>query len=87
MINHEKCIDKIRKAIMKEQTDINYIRFDLSNIVSWDENNKRSKYNKTGQRIEVGFDYKKKDGTIVKKERKSFIAHTFCPFCGKKYVD
>ncbi len=87
MINHEKCLDKVRKQIMKASPELKYVRFDMASIVSWDENNKRSKYHKTGQRIEVVYDKTKKDGTIIKKEEKSFIAHDYCPFCGKKYVD
>ena len=86
MKNHEKCIDKVRKQIMEANPELKYVHFDLVNIVSWD-GNKRSKYFKTGQRTSSGYNHKKKDGTIVQKEQKSFVAHEFCPFCGEKYID
>ncbi len=87
VIDHARCLDKVRKQIMKASPELKYVRFDLSNIISWDENNKRSRYPKTGQRIVVGFDKKRKDGTVVSKEEKSFISHDYCPYCGKKYND
>lgn len=81
-INHEKCIEKVRKALMEENPEFKYIYFDMSSIVSWDENNKKSKYHKTGQRITIGYHDKK--GNL--KERKSFTGHLFCPFCGKQFT-
>lgn len=72
MANHKKCIDKIRKQIMKADPNIRYVRFDLANITDG------SKTDMTGQRIEVGYENKKKVD-------KSFIEHDFCPFCGGKY--
>lgn len=80
-VNHEKCIEKVRDQIMKADPKVNYVRFDLSNIVTWDEKNKRSQYKKTGQRVVVGLI--NKNGN--QKEEKSFVAHDYCPYCGKKY--
>lgn len=78
------CISKVRKEIMSESDSIKYVRFKLSGIRSF-VNGKDVGENKTGQEIIVGHDKKKKDGTIQTKEEKTFITHTYCPFCGKKY--
>lgn len=84
-IDHKACIDRRREQIMTANPDVNYVRFDMDNIKSTYENGYRNLFYKTGQRITIGFDHKKKDGTVVGKEEKSFIAHDYCPFCGKKY--
>lgn len=73
------------KAIANDST-IEYIRFDLSSVRTYSENGKQIGGDKTGQRIQIG--YKKenpKTGTFKRKEVKDFIAHVYCPFCGKKY--
>jgi hypothetical protein len=78
-----KCLEKIRKNIISNE-GANYVRIDCSNIRVRFENGKDLE-NVTGQRIEIGYNHVKRDGSIQKKERKSFIAHDFCPFCGKEY--
>lgn len=86
VIDHTKCLDKVRKQIM-QGTDLKYVRFDMSTVKSYGDNNERSQFYKTGQRITIGFDKKRRDGTVVLKEEKSFVAHDYCPFCGKKFTD
>lgn len=78
-----KCIEEIRKNIISNES-ANYVRFDCSTIRVREEG-KPDKENITGQRIEIGYNHVKRDGTIQKKERKSFVTHDYCPFCGEKY--
>lgn len=78
-----KCLETIRKNIIANEK-ANYVRIDCSTITVRLENGK-SIENVTGQRIEVGYDHTKRDGTIQKKEYKSFVTHDYCPFCGKLY--
>lgn len=83
-MKQHNCIDKIRKRLMKEDKRLKFVRFDLSNLRTW-ERNKIVGEEITGQRIKLGFERKKKTGETVIKERNTFIGHDFCPFCGKKY--
>lgn len=85
MKNHEECINAVRKQIMENQPNIKGISFEYSNIVEFKNNGKIGRYKKTGQGISVRYEHKKKDGTVTEKYRKSFVGHTYCPFCGKKY--
>lgn len=77
------CVEEVRKDLI-ESLNANYVRIDMSTI-NTTENGKVVKENLTGQRIEVGYNHVKRDGGIQRKERKSFISHVFCPFCGVKY--
>lgn len=77
------CIEEVRKKLI-ERNNANYVRIDMSTI-SVTEEGKTLKENLTGQRIEIGYNHVRRDGGIQRKERKSFIAHIFCPFCGVKY--
>lgn len=77
------CLETIRKNIISNE-DANYVRIDCSTIRIRFEGGKDLE-NVTGQKIEIGYNHVKRDGSIQKKERKSFIAHDFCPFCGKEY--
>ena len=77
------CIEEVRKDLI-EKNKANYVRIDMSTI-SVTEEGKTIKENLTGQRIEVGYNHIRRDGGIQRKERKSFISHVFCPFCGVKY--
>ena len=79
-----KCIEDVRKNLI-ESLNANYVRIDMSTISVTDNEGKRIKEDITGQRIEVGYNHVRRDGGIQQKERKSFIAHQFCPFCGVKY--
>lgn len=72
--NHSKCINNVRNEIMKADNTVTYVRFDLSTITDGNRSDI------TGQRIFLGSE---KNGK--QKEEKSFISHTFCPFCGGKY--
>ena len=76
------CISKQRKKIMDEAPSINYVRFDLSDVIDISKNDGESM---TGQRIWVGFMKENKKGVMQQREQKTFITHTYCPFCGKKY--
>jgi len=75
------CISKVR-ARLKENSNIGWVRFSLSTIVSMDG---KDKINKTGQEIEYSYTHTKKNGEQVERTRKSFVTHTYCPFCGEKY--
>lgn len=79
-----KCLEEVRKSLIEGQK-ANYVRIDISDISVIDDTGKRIKENITGQRIEVGYNHVRRDGGVQRKERKSFIAHDFCPFCGVKY--
>ena len=67
---------------MDEAPSINYVRFDLSDVIDISKNDGESM---TGQRIWVGFMKENKKGVMQQREQKTFITHTYCPFCGKKY--
>lgn len=69
------CVDKLRKKIMKADPTIKYIRFELADLMDANDMNAEPS---TGQRVFVGYSDKKK-------ERKTFVAHSHCPFCGERY--
>lgn len=77
------CLDEIRKNIIANQK-ANYVRIDLSTILTKEEG-KPDKENLTGQNITIGYTHVKRDGGLQPKERKTFITHDYCPFCGVKY--
>lgn len=73
---------------MRTDVSISAIYFDLANVSEWENNGKGRKVvaeGKTGQRIDVYYNHTLKNGEVRTKKRKSFVGHTFCPFCGKKY--
>lgn len=84
-----KCRSEIRKELMQQDSSIKAVYFDLDNVTEWetDKEGKRktNAEGKTGQRIEIYYDHTMKNGEVRRKKRKSFVGHTFCPFCGKKY--
>jgi hypothetical protein len=71
---HVACINKVRTELKNADPSIGYIRFKLAG-----ENGI------TGQYIEYSQAVEKRNGTIKQVEKKSFIAHSFCPFCGEAY--
>lgn len=75
------CLKEIRTSIIKDQK-ANYVEIDCSTITNF---TKRDGTYKTGQRLTVNYNHVLKNGSIQRKNRKSFIAHIFCPFCGIKY--
>ena len=76
--NVQTCIQKITRLAKKSDPSIASVEFDLSLITTF--RSSMTKY-KTGQGIKI---YRKtKTGNT--KTQKSFIAHTYCPFCGKKF--
>jgi hypothetical protein len=79
------CLEEIRENIMENDPEINYVYFKLSNIKTINRETGAESKIKTGQAVEIGYNHIKKDGTMVRKSRKSFVTHTHCPFCGKKY--
>lgn len=85
MKNHEECINAVRKSIMENQPNIRGISFDYSNIVELKKNGTTGAYKKTGQGVSIRYEHTKKDGSTIEKYRKSFVGHTYCPFCGGKY--
>lgn len=72
--NHVECIDKVRSELKNADPSLGWVRFKLagSNGI-------------TGQAIEYSQTIKKKDGTEKVVEKKSFVTHDYCPFCGGKY--
>lgn len=84
--NLEACLSKVRDEIKEGNPEITWVDIMLSNIVSLDEmRTSKKKAKKTGQNIRFGYEYKKKNGETVSKVGKSFISHSYCPFCGKKF--
>lgn len=71
---HTNCIKKIRKQIKDADPSIGWIRFRLAGDNGI-----------TGQYIEYSQTTAKRDGTEKTVEKKSFITHDYCPFCGEKY--
>jgi len=61
-----------------------YCRIELSTIVLYDDKGNRVE-NVTGQGLELNYKYTKKNGESIMKNRKSYVAHDYCPFCGTKY--
>ncbi len=78
-----KCLDKIRKEIIKADPAVKMVWFDLSTIV--DLNERPKKIYKTGQRVTVVSDKIKKDGAKKEVHQKTFVTHDYCPFCGTKF--
>jgi hypothetical protein len=76
-----KCLKEIREAII-ENNKANYVDIDCSTITDF---SKKDGIYKTGQRLAINYDHVLKNGEVRKKNRKSFITHNFCPFCGEKY--
>ncbi len=80
-----KCLEEIRSNIIANE-NANYVRIDCSTIRVRRDGMKDVE-NVTGQRVEIGYNQIKKDKSVIKKERKSFVTHDYCPFCGKKYIN
>lgn len=77
------CLNEIRKNIIANHS-AKYVRIDCSSIRVRQEG-EPDKENVTGQRVEIGYDHIKRDGAIQSKEKKSFVNHDYCPFCGVEY--
>ena len=73
-----KCITNIIKKARKLDPTIEWIDFELSTIQMFGET--PVKY-KTGQPIKIC----RKTKTGNEKTQKTFVAHSFCPFCGKQF--
>lgn len=74
------CISKVRTELKEQDKDATYIRFSLSTIRG------EEKDSMTGQEIVIGYNHTKRDGMVIDKPQKTFVTHTYCPFCGKKYA-
>jgi len=72
------CLSKVRKELMDDDPTITWIQFGLSNITTMDKSKQRIK--KTGQEIFIGFDYTKKDGSILKKPEEALFLMTIVLF-------
>jgi len=81
--NHD-CISKVRTELKEANPDLGWIRFELSTIVNTSQ---KERIEKTGQAIVYSYEHTKKDGTKIQKTGKSFVSHSFCPFCGEKYPE
>ena len=83
MVEKEPCCNAtVRKGIMTNNPNITAVYFEQSNIQNVAS---KDRVWKTGQTIEVHYNHTLKNGEIREKHRKSFVAHQYCPFCGKKY--
>lgn len=78
-IEHD-CISKVREQLKAADPTLGWVRFDLSTI-----HQSGISVSMTGTRIEYSYKHTKKDGTVIEKTGKSFVAHDYCPFCGMKY--
>lgn len=80
------CLNLVRENIKNNSTDVDVqdVRIDLSNIKSFTEGKQVGDI-KTGQKVWLTYKVKKKSGETALKTINSFIAHSFCPFCGKQY--
>lgn len=74
------CIKEVKEDL-RANAEANYVEMDCSTITNF----RNPGPPKTGQRITVNYNHVKRDGGIVRKNQKSFVVHTFCPFCGVKY--
>lgn len=78
-LDHGKCLARVRREIMKANPELKAVYFNLANVST-----SHNRYKYTGQSITYITEYKKRDGSIGKREGKSFVAHDYCPYCGKK---
>jgi len=72
---HVECIKKQREAIKSADPSVGWVRFKCAGDNGI-----------TGQYIEYSQTVKKRDGSEKVVEKKSFITHDYCPFCGEKYT-
>ena len=79
-----KCITEVKEAL-KAEDNANYVEMDCSTITNFRAPAGQLDPYKTGQRVTINYNHVKRDGGIIKKNRKSFVVHVFCPFCGVKY--
>lgn len=73
-----KCIEKVQENV-KSNLKANYIELDCV-LTNTKTGNKL-----TGQRIGIDYNHVLKNGSIRRRQRKSFVSHNYCPFCGVKY--
>lgn len=73
-MNHEECWNKVRKQLKDADKSLGWVRFGLVGPKG-----------QSGQVIEYSQTIIKKDGSEKTVQKKSFITHDFCPFCGKKF--
>lgn len=71
---HVECFDNVRKQLKGADASVGYVRFKLVGVNGL-----------SGQYIEYSQTIKKKDGTEKTVEKKSYVTHLYCPFCGKKF--
>ena len=75
---------EIREQIIKDFKGVTGVVFSHSNIISINDGN-RSSIKKTAQEITVQSLVTLKNGKEKETYKKSFVTHTYCPFCGVKY--
>jgi hypothetical protein len=79
------CIKKIRESIIRDFKGVTGVAFSHSNIISISADGGRTGVTKTAQEITIGSIVTLKNGKEKQVYKKSFVTHTFCPFCGVKY--
>lgn len=89
-MNHKKCQDKAIKEYMKRRPTMVDAYFELNNVVSVRINGNKampSEITKTGQPMVYTYTpvSPKTGKKLSPKIKRGFMAHVFCPFCGKKY--
>jgi hypothetical protein len=73
-----KCIEEVQNSV-KELHNYNLVELDC---ILTDLGTQKSL---TGQRIDISYNKVKRGGVIQRMYKKSYVSHTFCPFCGVKY--
>jgi len=78
------CLKNIRENIKINDDSITGVSFVLDNIRTINNGKFEGLY-RTGQALDIEYKYTKRDGAVIRKNRKSFVGHDFCPWCGVKY--
>jgi hypothetical protein len=80
------CLEIVRanileSGVLKDYKD-KYVKFEKE-LTSYGDND--VKHITTGQGFTAGYYFNTKTGLRRSKTFKSFVAHRYCPFCGKEY--
>jgi len=82
------CVKNIKEALKEQDANLQVVDFELDNVYSVGADGKKQGNACTGQPVILMYQIPKKRSEGFRfVNRKSFIAHMFCPFCGVKYSD
>lgn len=82
------CLKNFSSDFIKEHPSVKWVKLSLSTI-----RHMSNKYieAKTGQEVTYQYEHTiksgKRKGEVELKTEKSFVTHSYCPFCGKKYEE